>query len=180
MQAPLLLLWLIDLRRLETIGRERGASTDGLAYLETFLLGAVDTSIAAQNAVVALASLGLGSVYIGGIRNRPKEVAAGLDLPPHVFALFGLVVGHPDPDRPAAVKPRLPQEAVLSRETYRQGDSKAAIAAYDVRLRSFQREQGMTERDWSEQASQRVGGAPSLGGRDALSGILQALGFGLR
>jgi nitroreductase len=178
-QAPLFLLWLIDLQRLKRIGRERSTPTDGLNFLETFLLGAVDTSLAAQNAVVALESMGLGAVYTGGIRNRPAEVAAELDLPPHVFALFGLAVGYPDPAAPAFVKPRLPQDAVLSRERYDHRDNRAAIAAYDRRLRSFQREQGLTERDWSEQAMQRVRGAESLSGRDMLRGILHGLGFGL-
>lgn len=179
-QAPLFLLWLVDLQRLENIGRDRGTPTDGLAFLETFLLGAVDTTIAAQSAVVAAESLGLGTVYTGGIRNKPAEVAALLDLPANVFALFGLAVGYPDPAAPASVKPRLPQEAVLFCETYGHGDIGSGVAAYDSRLRAFQREQGLAERDWSEQATQRVRGAESLSGRHVLRDVLQSLGFGLR
>src|SRR4051812_27684197 len=57
-QAPLFLVWLIDLHRLERIGVARGTTTEGLDYLETLLLGSVDTAIAAQNAVIALESLG--------------------------------------------------------------------------------------------------------------------------
>jgi nitroreductase len=179
-QAPLFLVWLVDLHRLGTIGEERGVPTGALDYLETFLLGAVDTALAAQNAVVALESLGLGSVFIGGIRNRPAEVAAELDLPPHVFPLVGLAVGHPDPDAPASVKPRLPQGAVLSRETYRTDDIGTAIADYDRALRTFQREQAMPERDWSDQATQRVRGPEAMSGRDALRAVLRGLGFELR
>lgn len=179
-QAPLFLLWLVDLHRLERIGEAQSVPSEGLTYLESFLLGAVDTSLAAQNAVVALESLGLGSVYIGGIRNKPAEVAAELGLPSHVFALFGLVVGHPDPTSLAAVKPRLPQEAVLFRETYGQGDSRKALADYDERLQMFQQEQGQPLRDWTEQVAQRVRGAASLNGRDLLRGILLERGFGLK
>lgn len=179
-QAPLFLLWLVDLQRLESIGRDRGTPTDGLAFLETFLLGAVDTTIAAQSAVVAAESLGLGTVYTGGIRNKPAEVAAVLNLPANVFALFGLVVGYPDPAAPASVKPRLPQEAVLFRETYGQSDISSGVTAYDSRLRAFQQEQGMIERDWSEQATQRVRGVESLSGRHVLRDVLHSLGFGLR
>jgi hypothetical protein len=36
-------------------------------------MGAVDTALAAQNAVVTLESLGLGAVYIVAIRNKPAE-----------------------------------------------------------------------------------------------------------
>jgi nitroreductase len=179
-QAPLFLLWLVDLHRLERLGKQVGTPTDGLDYLETLLLGTVDTAIAAQNAVVALESLSLGAVYTGGIRNKPAEVALELGLPPHVFALVGLAVGHPDPDAPASVKPRLPQEAVLFRETYAHGADAATIRDYDQRLRAFQREQGLPERDWSEQAAYRVRGAEALSGRHLMRDVLKGLGFGLR
>jgi nitroreductase len=179
-QAPLFLVWLVDLHRLRTIGDDRGVPTGALDYLETFLLGAVDTALAAQSAVVALESLGLGSVYIGGIRNDPDGVAAELDLPPHVFPLVGLAIGYPDPDAPASVKPRLPQAAILSRETYNRGDVGDEVAHYDRALRSFQREQRMPERDWSDQATQRVRGPESMSGRDALRAVLNGLGFELR
>ncbi len=179
-EAPLFLVWLIDLHRLEQIGKQRRAPTAALDYLETLLLGSVDAAMAAQNAVVAIESLGLGAVYAGGIRNKPAEVARELNLPNHVFALVGLSVGYPDPARPASVKPRLPQDAVLFRERYSHDHPEAAIAAYDVRLRGFQREQGMAERDWSEQATDRVRGPEALSGRDAMRGMLHGLGFGLK
>ena len=180
LQAPLFLLWIVDHQRLARIGEAIGTPANALHYLESFLLGAVDTSLAAQSAVVALESIGLGTCYIGGIRNKPAEVAAELELPPQSFALFGLTVGVPNPAAPASVKPRLPQDAVLFREIYEQADAPAALAAYDRRLRSFQREQNMIERDWTEQASQRVRGAESLAGRDVLRDVLHGLGFQLK
>lgn len=179
LDAPLFLLWIVDHHRLTSIGEAVGTPANALHFLESFLLGAVDTSLAAQNAVLALESIGLGSCYIGGIRDRPAEVAAELGLPPQSFALFGLTVGYPDPEAPAAVKPRLPQEAVLFRERYGAAASPPAIAGYDRRLRSFQREQQMPERDWSDQATQRVRGADSIAGRDALRAVLHGLGFRL-
>jgi nitroreductase len=180
LQAPLFLLWIVDHNRLAQSGDRLGTPADALNYLESFLLGAVDTSLAAQSAALALESVGLGTCYIGAIRNRPAEVAAELGLPPRTFALFGLTVGYPDPARPASVKPRLPQEAVLFRERYGRADAPAALAAYDRHLRGFQSEQAMTERDWTEQAAQRVRGAESLAGRDVLREVLHGLGFELR
>jgi hypothetical protein len=124
---------------------------------------------------------GLGSVYTGGIRNKPAEGAAELNLPPHVFALFGLVVGRPDPARPASVKPRLPQPAVLFREQYAWGAvQREAVAAYNPRIREFQREQGLPEQDWTAQAGQRVRDATALSGRDVLRDVLHQLGFALK
>ena len=180
-EAPLFLVWLIDFDRLTQLTPDGDPRCEALDYTETFLLGAVDTALAAQNAVVALESLGLGTVYTGGIRNHPLEVAAELSLPPRVFPLFGLAVGWPDPERPAAVKPRLPQTSVLFREAYGWGEAHhAAAAAYNPRIRAFQREQGMPEKDWTLQARERTRGPSSMAGRHVLKDVLQTLGFPLK
>ncbi len=180
-RAPLFLVWLLDLARLNALANERGLLAEGLDYIESFLVGAVDTSLAAQNAVVAAESLGLGTVYIGAIRNKPAEVAKELGLPAHVFPLFGLVVGHPDPGVPTGVKPRLPQQAVLFRERYVWDEpQRAAIAAYDETIKNFQQEQHIPVKAWSEQALNRIKDAPGLHGRDRLRDALAALGFGLK
>jgi nitroreductase len=55
----------------------------------------IDAALAAQNAVVAAEALGLGTVSIGALRNRPLDVAAELGLPPRVLPIFGLCVGWP-------------------------------------------------------------------------------------
>jgi nitroreductase len=181
LRAPLFLIWLLDLARLDALAAERGVSAEGLDYIESFLVGAVDTSLAAQNAVIAAESLGLGTVYIGAIRNKPTEVAKELGLPAHVFPLFGLVVGHPDPGVATSVKPRLPQQAVLFREQYVWGEpQRAAVAAYDATIQNFQQEQHLPTQAWSEQAVNRIKNAPALHGRDRLRDALTALGFGLK
>ncbi len=179
--APLFLVWLVDLSRLSFMAAARGQPSLGLDYLESFLMGAVDASLAAQNAVIALEAMGLGVGYIGAVRNKPAAIAAELGLPPQVFALFGLCVGHPDPHKPADIKPRLPQSAVLFRERYGSSEAKVeAIDAYNQRLRVFQREQGLTAVDWSTQASDRIRDEKSLSGRDVLRGVLNTLGFPLK
>ena len=152
----------------------------GLDFLEPYIVGVVDATLAAQNAAIVLESLGLGFVYIGGMRNHPEDVAATLGLPPHVMALFGMCVGYPDPEKPAAIKPRLPQTAVLHREQYSAAEQSASFIVYDQRIREFQREQGMRETDWTEQATARVKTAGSLHGRDRIRDALAALGFPLR
>lgn len=179
-EAPLLLVWLIDFDRLARLGAEAGRTPHALDYTETFLLGAVDTALAAQNAVVAPESLGLGSVFIGGIRNHPAEVAEELGLPPRVFPLVGLVVGHPDPARPASIKPRLPQSAVLYRERYAwTQESRDAAEAYNGRLKAFQERQAMPQVDWTALALRRTAGPESMAGRDVLKSVLHERGFAL-
>jgi nitroreductase len=180
-QAPLFLVWLADLARPIRIAQQRGLPHEGLNYLEMFLMAAIDASLAAQNAVVAAESLGLGTVYIGGIRNRPADVAAELGLPKQVFAVFGLCVGYPDPAKPAVIKPRLPQEAVLHRETYSLETQDAAIAHYNEIMAAFYANQNMNvEGDWAQHSSDRVASAESLRNRAHLHDILNQLGFELR
>ncbi|HAS5459627.1 TPA: oxygen-insensitive NADPH nitroreductase, partial [Vibrio cholerae] len=43
-------------------------------FMELTLIGAVDAGIMAQNCLLAAESMGLGGVYIGGLRNSPNEV----------------------------------------------------------------------------------------------------------
>ncbi len=179
-QAPLFLVWLADLARAERLSAQAGGGREGIDYVESFLVAVVDATLAAQSAVAALESLGLGSVYIGGIRNHPQAVAAELGLPPRVMPLFGLCVGKPDPERPTSVKPRLPQEAVLHRETYDPAQADEAVARYDVTLSGFQRAQGMAEVAWSKIVADRLGVLKGLNGRERLRAALESLGFELR
>ncbi len=77
------------------MAEQQGIELEAVPYLGSLLLGTLDAALAAQNAVVALESLGLGSVYIGAIRNDIEGVAKELGLPPQVYPVFGLCVGYP-------------------------------------------------------------------------------------
>ncbi|WP_363806803.1 nitroreductase family protein [Pseudomonas brassicacearum] len=144
------------------------------------MLGTIDAALAAQNAVVALESLRLGSVYIGGLRNDSEGVANELGLPPQIYPVFSLCVSYPSPDRPAKVKPRLPQQAVLHHETYTIAGEEGVLSEYDARLGAFYQREGMNASDWSEQVINRLRNVSSLHGRAELLGELARRGFGLR
>lgn len=178
--APLLLVWLADLSRLDRIAAEEGAQIDGTHYLEEFIVGIVDAALAAQSALIAAESLGLGSVYIGAMRNLPEQIASELALPPHCFAVFGMSIGYPDPTRPADIKPRLPQSVVLHREQYSTAPRREAVEGYNQTIRGFQQEQGMKAIDWTQQCFNRVKDASALRGRDRMREALRNLGFELR
>jgi nitroreductase len=178
--APLILLWVADLARAHLIAGDEGVPVEGLAYLESWTVAAVDAALAAQNAVVAAESLGLGTVYIGALRNEPEAVAAVVGLPPHAAVVFGLVVGVEDPERPAAIKPRLPQAAILHDGRYRLDEQRPAIAAYDEAARAFQTSQGQDPVGWVQTILGRSRSAASLNGRHRLRAALNALGFALK
>lgn len=179
-QAPLFFVWLADLSRVTRVAGQQDIELEAVPYLESLLLGTIDAALAAQNAVVALESLGLGSVYIGAIRNDIEGVAKELGLPPQVYPVFGLCVGHPSTERPAQVKPRLPQAAVLHHETYSAEADIAAVSEYDNRLGAFYQREGMKASGWSEQVVNRLRSVSNLHGREELVAELKRMGFGLR
>lgn len=120
-----------------------------LGRAEQLLLGCVDTAMLAQNALVAAESLGLGGVYIGGLRNNIDAVSQLLALPLHVLPLFGLCLGWPadNPD----VKPRMPP-TMLVHENHYQPLDESALAEYDEQMAQYYLSRGSnTRRDtWSE------------------------------
>lgn len=180
-QAPLVLAWLADLSRIERIAHRGGQAVGGLDYLDTFLMAVIDAALAAQNAALAAESLGLGTVYLGALRNQPEAVAQLLATPPHVFAVFGLVVGRPDPARPADIKPRLPQSAVLHHERYQPpADNREELGDYDAVLRRFQQAQGLPASGWSAQVLARLREPEALKGRHRLYEALRLRGLGFR
>jgi len=178
-EAPLFLIWVADLARARAIASSSGTPGDGLDYLESFLVAAIDAALAAQNAVVAIDSLGLGSCYIGGMRNHPEAVAQELGLPPEAVAVFGLTVGYPDPARASDVKPRLPQSSVLHYEQYGEPVRPADLDAYNATLKLFRSERARALADGTERVARRVGTPPALKGRERLTQILRKLGFKL-
>ncbi|MFC6010691.1 NADPH-dependent oxidoreductase [Nocardia lasii] len=177
-QAPVLLVFTADFARLRQLADDHGAPLDGADYLESSYVGFVDAALAAQNAVVAAESLGLGTVYIGALRNDPEAVAAELNLPDQVFATFGLVVGHPDPAEGTRVKPRLPQTAVLHQESYDLAVQREPVAEYEQRIGEIYTDQGLPF-SWTERTLARLGTKASLNGRHRLRESLAARGFRL-
>lgn len=178
-QAPLFLCWVADLSRLERLGQANDKRLEGLDYLECFMVALADACFAAQNALVAAESLGLGTCYVGALRNRPDAVAAELRLPPNAMAVFGLTVGRPAPDVATAIKPRLPQALVLHRETYTP-EAAEDVVRYDDTLAAFSERVGLGRTAWTPRMLTRVGSAAGLSGRDRMRTVLGALGFGLK
>ncbi len=175
--CPLFLVWLADGSRIARAAELQGVKAEGLDYVEAVMLAVVDAALAAQNAVVAMESQGLGIVYIGGIRNNMDKVAEELKLPPYVFPCFGMCVGWPSESVTAKVKPRLPQPAVLHRETYTVAQEAAPIAAYDATLTDFQERVGMKPVGWQPTIVRRMQTPEALTGRHRLRDIMEKMGF---
>lgn len=132
--APIFIAWCADRSRLAR-GCEIQGHRQDTDYLESFLVAAVDVAIMMQNAVVAAEALGLGTCYIGGLRNDTGAVVELLELPRYVFPVAGMTLGWPrrsssDGAKPVRTKPRLDLEAILHWERYNQ-DDRTYLEAYD-------------------------------------------------
>ncbi|MEI7532091.1 MAG: nitroreductase family protein [Betaproteobacteria bacterium] len=179
--CPIFLLWIADLARLEKQGELKNLPHAGLDYFEMFLTASLDATLAAQNAALAAESLGLGIVYIGGIRNKPEEVAKELNLPSNSFAVFGMCIGYCDPEVHPEIKPRLPQSLILHKEQYQLNTSADIFNEYCQSMSEFNQRQKMSNKvDWVSQCLHRVRGPESLSGRDHLVEALKNLGFKLK
>jgi nitroreductase len=179
-QCPLFLVWLADVSRNERLGVEESVTLETIPHFETYLVAAIDASLAAQNATVAAESLGLSMVYIGALRNDPVEVGRLLGLPPGAMGVFGMCVGYPLPTVTNEVKPRLPQSAILHYDTYDAAMESADRAAYDARIAAFSQRHEMTQDTWTKRVVGRMGKISAMSGRDKLVSILHSMGFPLR
>ncbi len=84
------------------------------------MLAVTDAAIAAQNAVTAAWSLGIGSCYIGDVMERCEIHRELLNLPPWVFPAAMVVFGYPTQQQRRRVKPeRCKQEYLVHENTYR-------------------------------------------------------------
>ena len=113
--APVFIAWCADRNRLDRAAESRGYRQN-TEFLESFLVAAVDTAIAMQNATVAFEALGYGCCYIGGLRNDTAAVVDLLELPAHVVPVAGMTVGVPA--RPLRRRPRPALDTVLHWERY--------------------------------------------------------------
>jgi len=150
--APVFLVFCADMKRHQLACDMHDAEMQS-GFTEQFLTASLDCALFAQNVMVAAESLGLGGVYIGGLRNQIEAVADLLELPELVYPVFGLCLGHPDQN--PEVKPRLPLDVVLKQERYDDSQDAEHIAAYDEDVREYYRTRtgGNKEMSWSEQIS---------------------------
>ncbi|MDA9556617.1 oxygen-insensitive NADPH nitroreductase [Vibrio sp.] len=115
---------------------------------ELTLIGAVDAGIMAQNCMIAAESLGLGGVYIGGIRNNAQSVHDLLSIPKNCSVLFGLCLGFPSQD--PSIKPRLKQKVIVHQDQY-QPMSQQDIDDYDHELKQYYQQRSTNKKvsNWS-------------------------------
>lgn len=174
-RAPVFLVFCADLNHLDQACQMHGVAMPK-DYMETFIIATVDTALAAQNAMVAAEALGLGGVYIGGIRNNPREVCRLLNIPKYAFPLFGMCLGYPD--QQPQIKPRLPQSIIYRENYYTSVNEKELIAEYDEIISQYylERTKGRRNDQWSRQMAEKF----SLELRPHMEAFLKEQGFAMK
>ena len=114
-QAPVILTFCADLNRFHRWCEERNAEKVYDNFL-WFCNGTIDAVIAAQNAVVAAESLGLGTCYLGTTTYTADKMVEFFNLPKGVVPVTTIVLGYPADNPP--LTDRLPLDAVIHHETY--------------------------------------------------------------
>ena len=105
------------------------------------MLAVTDATIAAQNAVVAAESLGIGSCYIGDIMENYEEQRALLQLPDYVFPAVMLVFGWPTEQQKQRPKPqRCELKHIVHENAYRSmdGEELREMLAHECKNQTYE------------------------------------------
>ena len=145
-------------------------------YAEQLLMGCTDAALMAQNALTAAESLGLGGVFIGGLRNHPTEISQLLGIPPRELPLIGLSLGHPV--LAPQLKPRLPLAMLVHENRYQTTVDAQLLAEYDTTMQAYyaSRSSNNKQQTWSGQ----IRAILSKESRPFMLDYLHAQGFILR
>lgn len=151
------LVWCADLSRIYHATKDKlSASNDHIELTENFIVSTVDAALAAQNSAIAAESMGLGILYVGGIRNDIAEASKLLQLPSYVYPLFGMCIGYPAEE--PLHRPRLPIHAVLHENGYTAEKQQSAIEQYDLAMKEYvnKRSFGKQSFTWSDAMLKRL------------------------
>ena len=159
-KAPLVLIFCADAQRWHDAYIEAGCGprAPGAGDL---MLAVCDAAIAAQNAVTAAESFGIGSCYIGDIMEQCETHRELLGLPPFVFPALMLVFGYPTQQQISREKPeRFAMKHIVHENTYRRMDGpelremmsqRAGSRGFDEWVRAF------CERKYNSDFSREMG-----------------------
>ncbi len=132
-KAKMMLVFCADCRKWLSFYEEAGLEprSPGAGDL---LLAVEDALIAAQNAVTAAESLGIGSCYIGDVMENAEEVKKLLQLPKYVYPACLLVFGYPTKQQKERKKPeRFRLSDIVCENAYRDKSSQEIREMFEGR-----------------------------------------------
>lgn len=106
--------------------------------IQMLYLGLNDALIAAQTAVIAAESLGIGSCYIGDIAERFEYHKELLNLPENVFIATMLCFGYYPDDYERRLRPRFDKKYIVHNEKYNIIDTDQIKKMYSIYADKFE------------------------------------------
>ncbi len=129
--ASAVLTFCADFNRVSRWATERGADP-GFDNLQSFISAMLDATILAQQFVTIAEMRGYGTCYLGTTTWNAPQIIEALGLPSLVVPVITVTLGVPA-ERPSETQPRLPLDAIRSREKYQPADIDAAYSALEAR-----------------------------------------------
>lgn len=125
-KAPLVLLFLADYQRWMDMFSAAGSATragelgipNRLPAEGDLVLALMDALIAAQTAVLAAESLGIGSCYIGDVLENWETHQEIFNLPQYTFPAALLCFGRPADPPPSKLVPRFDKQFIVHQDSY--------------------------------------------------------------
>ena len=130
-----LFIFVVDLYRNQQIRLQKGEDDGRLHSTDVFFQTMQDATLAIQNMMNAVESMGLGAVLLGSINNQPKELIKVLDLPKMTYPVLGIQIGIPDQD--PQLKPRLPLDKIVFENEYPKDFQLSDLKEYDEVVQTY-------------------------------------------
>ncbi len=163
-KAKMMLIFCADCRKWLTFYEEAGL-TPRAPGAGDLLLAVEDALIAAQNAVTAAESLGIGSCYIGDVMENAEEMKTLLQLPRYVYPACLLVFGYPTKQQKTRKKPeRFRLSDIVCENSYQDKESaqiremfadRTDVKTYDEWMAAFWKRK--YESDFSREMNRSMG-----------------------
>lgn len=118
MAASAVLTFCIDIRRFEHWCKINRA-IPGFNNFQSFVAAIIDTSIFAQQFCTIAELCGFGTCYLGTTTYNAPQISEILNLPERVVPVITVTLGVPETDEPEGPTLRLPTDAFVHFETYR-------------------------------------------------------------
>jgi len=128
-EAPVNLIFCIDLHRLERWADLETAPFTATNSFRHFWVSFQDTVMCAQNICTAADAMGLGSVYIGTVLEVFAQLREMLQLPKGVFPVVLLCLGYPK--MKATPRKKLGAETIVHDEKYREIEDSRLLRAFN-------------------------------------------------
>lgn len=165
-KAGLVLLFCADLHRLEVMLDVKDKNV--LHNTELYTVAVTDAALASSRALVTAQAMGLGGVFVGGVRNETEKMAELFELPQMVFPMYAVCMGYPDKIPPQ--RPRMAAKMISAVDGYPDITGPEQLTDYEKEVSEYFLDitNGRSGRGWIARAEHAISVKPRYGVGDFL------------